>query len=472
MHSEKCRNFNADLGCTWFDEIHCFSDRDQVSFPYAMASMDIVEYDNNLDPEHEHRVFVDKKTRSIPTALILKSDCHYYFQATVRKCYPVENIESSLPPLPQKSEVMSIASKSKKKTNNKRVAIMVSGMLRRYLFASSLQHLITPLVKQGYIVDYYIALAYSEMPRSKYDLNYLNRVEYDPFFKQGIDFYLGKAYYKNTLLEHVLRKKVKEAGSRLKFCAIKNKFKIDANELILSRRNISKTILFPNESDPDVAFPLKDFSSKTIKKLTSYQNRKLLSKYLGTQEMWRFFENYENDKSWKYDYVLFLYDDTQWMDDFDMDKLLALGDADIYLLSCDDRQHPLHMDEFNDYALVVKRNVAQFFGNYLENLIKDDNLVDNCVKSVQDSSLFIDMYNNTNTTTTTVKGCNIGMILKYMIEKHNFSVLRVDQSYLPLQRSVHIRTKKKVVSCFHGYCQSRQNKIDDKGIKKCVDVMV
>ena len=112
MHSEKCRNFNADLGCTWLDEIHCLSDRDQVSFPYAMALMDVLEYDDNLDPEHNHRVFVDKKTHSIPMALILKSDCHYYFEATVRKCYSVENIESSLPPLPQKSEVMSKVSKS------------------------------------------------------------------------------------------------------------------------------------------------------------------------------------------------------------------------------------------------------------------------------------------------------------------------------------------------------------------------
>ena len=51
--------------------------------------MDIEEYNNTLSPENNHRVFVDKETHQIPIALILKSDCHYYFQATVCKYYLV-----------------------------------------------------------------------------------------------------------------------------------------------------------------------------------------------------------------------------------------------------------------------------------------------------------------------------------------------------------------------------------------------
>ncbi len=35
----RCRRFNAALGCRWFDEIACFSDRDQLSFPFALHAV-------------------------------------------------------------------------------------------------------------------------------------------------------------------------------------------------------------------------------------------------------------------------------------------------------------------------------------------------------------------------------------------------------------------------------------------------
>lgn len=39
--SSRCRQFNADLSCTWADEIVCNSDRDQISFPAALLRMDV-----------------------------------------------------------------------------------------------------------------------------------------------------------------------------------------------------------------------------------------------------------------------------------------------------------------------------------------------------------------------------------------------------------------------------------------------
>ena len=33
LRSRRCRDFNEALGCAWFDEIACYSDRDQLSFP-------------------------------------------------------------------------------------------------------------------------------------------------------------------------------------------------------------------------------------------------------------------------------------------------------------------------------------------------------------------------------------------------------------------------------------------------------
>ena len=38
MRTPKCEEFNANLGCSWLDEIHCYSDRDQISFPVVLAN--------------------------------------------------------------------------------------------------------------------------------------------------------------------------------------------------------------------------------------------------------------------------------------------------------------------------------------------------------------------------------------------------------------------------------------------------
>jgi len=331
---------------------------------------------------------------------------------------------------------------------------------------SSLLHLIKPLSDQGHVVDYFLALITDDAPAYRNDAGYMNKITFDPIFDDGLMFYLGKAYVHNTLLEHFVREKITQIGAKSKHTILRKRFKIENEELLRNRRNTSKTILFPNEKDPDVAFPLKDFRSTKIKKSTANANRNLLSMHLGIQELWKYAESYEMQKDWNYDYVLYLRDDTQWLDDFNLNNLLSLGDADIYVLSCDAREPPLLIDEINDHALVVKRKVAKFFGMYFTNLFKDENLVDNCVSSVKDSSLFVKRFNNTNTTTTTIRGCNSEMILKYMIEQNNFTVLRVGQSFLPFQRSVHLDGKK-VKSCFHKYCQSLENSLDNKKIKRC-----
>ena len=103
---------------------------------------------------------------------------------------------------------------------------------------------------------------------------------------------------------------MKENGGRLKKIILRNRFKVEHNELLINRRNISKTILFPNEKDPDVAFPMKNFQSIVIKKKTAIANKNLLSMHLGIQELYASAKEYEIDKDWNYDYVFYLRDDT------------------------------------------------------------------------------------------------------------------------------------------------------------------
>ena len=51
---------------------------------------------------------------------------------------------------------------------------------------------------------------------------------------------------------------------------------------------------------------------------------------------------------------------------------------------------------------------------------------------------FVKRFKNTKTITTTVRGCDSEMMLKYMIEKNNFTMLKVEQSHLPFQQLMHI----------------------------------
>jgi hypothetical protein len=43
MRTERCRKFNQRLSCTWLDETQCHGDRDQVSFPQAIRTMELHE---------------------------------------------------------------------------------------------------------------------------------------------------------------------------------------------------------------------------------------------------------------------------------------------------------------------------------------------------------------------------------------------------------------------------------------------
>ena len=363
-------------------------------------------------------------------------------------------------------KISSSSSYVQEKITDKRLAIVVSGSLRRYFFQSSLQHLIKPLSEQGHLVDYYLALAMGDAPAYRSDAGYMNYMDYDPVLKYGME-------HQNINIQDYISKKIEQVGGKSNHIILRKRFEIERNDLLQKRRKISQKNLFPNEEDPDIAFPLKDFRSAQVKQRTSNANRNLLSMHLGIQELWTNAESYENSNDWKYDYVMYLRDDIQWLDDFNLNKLLALGDADIYILSCDARQPPLHIDEINDHALVVKREVADFFGMYFTNLFKDKDLVDNCVSSMKDTKIFAKRFKATDTTTTSVRGCNSEMILKYLIEQNNFNVLKVGQSYLPFQRSVHLdmgEDKGGKMICFHKYCQSYHDKLADRGIKRCKDI--
>ena len=77
MRNSTCRKFNGDFGCSWLNEIHCFSDRDQISFSHILASSGL-----RLSPhmqvsgqEFRDRIYINEDHR--PMLHIAKRSCHW-----------------------------------------------------------------------------------------------------------------------------------------------------------------------------------------------------------------------------------------------------------------------------------------------------------------------------------------------------------------------------------------------------------
>ena len=96
LRSPRCRSFNAALGCAWFEEITCWSDRDQLSFPYALRRLGLSA---TAPRRPAFDLAVVRSDRGSPVALILppgrpsRGDgpvLHWYYThaLAVGKCLP------------------------------------------------------------------------------------------------------------------------------------------------------------------------------------------------------------------------------------------------------------------------------------------------------------------------------------------------------------------------------------------------
>ena len=268
LSREECRAFNAELSCGWLQEIHCFSDRDQISFPYVLANMGVREHnDIQVDPIQKHRIFVDNQNKSM--VLILKSGCHYYFKKSIESCYVFPN-QLSLPSnnannkfLPTDTDLVLSNIKTTPISYNKRVAVVISGTIKSFNFFSSLENLIMPLTNQSHHVDCFIALTTGFSKAFGRKELYMNHLEPDPilsklFFEDGkINTDVGIEKMES------IRHYVENYGGKLRRIMLQHNINIDDNELVESRRAKMKKY-YPRE-DPDLKFPVKDLRSHQIK---------------------------------------------------------------------------------------------------------------------------------------------------------------------------------------------------------------
>jgi hypothetical protein len=433
LSAERCRAFAEKLYCRWAHEVHCFSDRDQVSFPYALHQTGLQQQAaaaaaaaagaaKSLNA-NDHVILVDANLK--PTVQIINSNCHWYAHYSIEKC--LDGVMAAV---------------------NKRVAVLVAGSYNRYFLKSSAVQLVKPLTEQGYHVDYFLSLSTEAALAYRAELGYTNRATVDPIFAAGGREKAHQPIY----ISLIVRKVLGEAGARLREFILQHQLSLNSDARIRDRHHLAKRAN-PTE-DVDLRFPTKDVRPQADHLSNAVANRNLLRLHLAMERLWWALLRAETEDNEQYKYVLFLRDDVKWLANFNMDKLIAQGPADVYLLSCDARDPPLHPDEINDHGLVAKRKVADIFGFYLSRLLKSN--VDECrERMIQPLG---------------ERGCNSEMLLKWVIGKESLNVKKVGQYLLPFQRSMHLDLNGTVVECFHKYCKSVENNLGDFGMQRCKNI--
>eukprot|EP00594_Rhizosolenia_setigera_P014163 CAMPEP_0178966900 /NCGR_PEP_ID=MMETSP0789-20121207/17198_1 /TAXON_ID=3005 /ORGANISM="Rhizosolenia setigera, Strain CCMP 1694" /LENGTH=442 /DNA_ID=CAMNT_0020652255 /DNA_START=861 /DNA_END=2186 /DNA_ORIENTATION=- len=378
MRSENCRKFNGDFGCSWLDEVHCYSDRDQIPFPAVLSysglklSPDISEEGS----EYRDRIYVDKKTNA-PMLHIAKRSCHWYFKSFSR-CVAPETEEDSNE---TKNDVIL--------SSFKKVAVIVAGTMQRFTFESTRRNVLQYLGQKKISADYYVSLTTAKAKAYRSNSGYTDHWQPDPILPDSVfDDYAD--------LEEFMRSEIGKFSST-GMIQIQEKIDIDSEPLLKARRD--KALKDYPDEDPDLRFPLFDVRSEEIGVRTANANRNLLRMHLAIQTLWEKVLKWEKEEHFKYDYVLFLRDDTFWLDYFRLYNLYE-KEGDVFIPACDARNPPMDEAEINDHILLSRRDVAEIFGNYYTTLFQTD--VEGCMNQLSDKMKADGR-----------RGCNSEMLLKW-----------------------------------------------------------
>jgi len=86
QRTPRCRDFNAKLACSWSDEIQCYSDRDQIPFPYVLQRLGIREHGSSKWKNATRNTIYMVDNNDEVLVQILPSQCHWYYQNFPRLC--------------------------------------------------------------------------------------------------------------------------------------------------------------------------------------------------------------------------------------------------------------------------------------------------------------------------------------------------------------------------------------------------
>ena len=107
MRSSSCRKFIGNFGCSWLNEVHCYSDRDQISFPQVLASTGL-RLSSKLElagQEYRDRIYVNKEG---PMVHIAKRSCHWHY-GSFSRCVALREEQVDVKSV-DKAEIVSFSS--------------------------------------------------------------------------------------------------------------------------------------------------------------------------------------------------------------------------------------------------------------------------------------------------------------------------------------------------------------------------
>jgi hypothetical protein len=336
LRPKRCSEFNLVLQCKWLNEIDCYSDRDQVSFPYVLYRMHLLRLEHK-----NHALLVDAANSTM--VQIVHSQCHWYFTENANTC-----IDRSQQP--------------------ERVAVLVTGSIHRFQLKSSVKLLIKPLLSHGFEVDAYVRL-HMPAPRADiYELSEHRNFKMDPLL--GSDpLQLQNA----TFLENILKRSFQQigfrrsgptkakhkSGSRLRHVSfLSHRDLIDvvnSDKRIRIVRQEAKS-RYPDE-DMDLRFPLNNALS--AQPTDSELNRDLISRYLSLEHLWVVLHENEFRDRRQYQFVVFIREDTKLTSEFALPTRKLDYSPDIFLWMCD-----------SSSLIVSRRSRADFFALYLSSLVE------------------------------------------------------------------------------------------------------
>ncbi len=385
--------------------------------------------------------------------------------------------------LPLTDMGMDIETRTSNKTNKTRgrkknlsLAVLVAGSTQRFLFDSFVEHVAGAVLRNNKAVDidYFAVLTLNAGAAFRQDAGYMGHLAgRDNIFKailgntkssdkasvEAIQDQMMKA------MTSVLSSTTKYSNTNIRALRLlENPIEYDS---ILDGVKKKEEKLFQQNSDTKEAydlfkqFPMMDKRKKALTR-TQAGNKNMIRLFLALESLWKTeFLDFETKKKQggNYDYVLILRDDTLWLDDFDLHKVIATDPtADAYILSCDGREPKMLPPELNDHGILVSRKKAAIVGKYVSTIAKLD--LHKCHESVEEWL-------------GKERGCNSEMILKHVLETNQVKVKLVPQSVLPFERAVVIdgESKRDDYYCYHKFCQSIDQPLElPSEIQKCKEL--
>ena len=439
MRTEACRQYNGNMLCSWMNEIHCHTDRDQVSYSAVLASSGVHLVAGS---EVDDRVYANKD--NVPMVHISKRSCHWYYRSFSRCINNHKEI------LHMPTPIALLPAPKHETLHHVRVAVIVAGTMQRFQFQSTVDKLVHGMIrKDNAEVDYYLSLTTKKAAAYRSG-TYMSYATTDPIFENPDDPIAVEDYVRTAIGER----------ANIGAIIIQHDINIDSDKAIKERRAKAKED-YPDE-DPDLRFPLLDIRSKEIGIRTTNANRNLLKMHFAIQALWWRALEREKEIGVQYDYVIFMRDDSLWLSDFSLKPILEMEKEEVFVPSCDAREPPMDISEINDHIIIAKRSVADLFGNYYGKMFGID--AKGCMDRLAPE-----------VTKKMKRGCNSEMLLKYFLDKKGIKVGQLPQSIFPFQRSATLKMPdgtNKV--CFHKFCQSKSAPLSLKkiNIEKCKDVVI